>query len=56
MGADAIALLTEWKQFRLPNWEEIKKSIKGNIFVDGRNIYDRDEMKANGFNYQSIGK
>lgn len=55
-GADAIALLTEWKQFRLPNWEEIKKSMKGNIFVDGRNIYDRDEMKSNGFIYESIGK
>jgi UDPglucose 6-dehydrogenase len=55
-GADAIALLTEWKQFRLPNWKDIKNSMRGNIFVDGRNIYDRDEMKTNGFNYQSIGK
>lgn len=55
-GADAIALLTEWKQFRLPNWEEIRKNMKGNIFVDGRNIYDRDEMKSNGFIYESIGK
>ena len=56
IDADAILLLTEWKQFRLPNWKDIKNSMRGNIFVDGRNIYDRDEMKTNGFNYQSIGK
>ncbi|MDZ4059298.1 MAG: UDP-glucose/GDP-mannose dehydrogenase family protein, partial [Bacteroidales bacterium] len=41
--ADAIALMTEWKQFRLPHWSQIKLTMKGNIVVDGRNIYDAAE-------------
>lgn len=55
-GADAVALLTEWKQFRLPNWEKIKQNMKGNIVVDGRNIYNKLEMQEMGFKYYSIGK
>lgn len=55
-GADAIALVTEWKQFRVPNWEKVKENMKGNIVVDGRNIYSPAEMKALGFEYHSIGK
>jgi UDPglucose 6-dehydrogenase len=55
-GADAVALITEWKQFRVPNWNEVKKSMNGNIFVDGRNIYVAKDMKKLGFEYYSIGK
>jgi Predicted UDP-glucose 6-dehydrogenase len=55
-GADVVALITEWKQFRLPNWEEIKKRMAGNIIVDGRNIYNRRDMQSLGFEYYSIGK
>ena len=55
-GADAIALVTEWKQFRVPNWERIKSCMNGNTIVDGRNIYTPSEMTELGFRYYSIGK
>lgn len=56
MGADAIALMTEWKQFRLPEWSDIKELMRGNVVVDGRNIYDVEELKEFGFLYSRIGK
>lgn len=56
LEADGVALMTEWKQFRLPSWKVIRKTMKGNVLVDGRNIYDVDEMKENGFVYSRIGK
>ncbi len=55
-GADAIALMTEWKQFRLPHWSQIKLTMRGNIVVDGRNIYDAKELKEEGFECIPIGK
>ncbi len=55
-GADAIAMVTEWRQFRMPNWGAVKAAMKGNVFVDGRNIYSPAEMKELGFEYYSIGK
>ncbi len=55
-GSDAIALLTEWKQFRLPDWEHVRKEMKGNIIVDGRNIYDGKELAEYGFIYSRIGQ
>lgn len=55
IDADAIALLTEWKQFRMPSWSIIRKAMKSCVVVDGRNIYDRDEMKELGFTYSKIG-
>lgn len=54
--ADAILLLTEWKQFRLPDWEEIKKRMNNPLIVDGRNIYDKKEIERLGFKYLCIGK
>jgi len=54
--ADAIALMTEWKQFRLINWSKFKSKMKGNVVVDGRNIYDAEELKDEGFEYYCIGK
>lgn len=55
-GADAVVLVTEWKQFRLPNWENVKSVMRGNVVIDGRNIYNSAEMKQLGFVYASIGK
>lgn len=56
LNTDALLLLTEWKQFRLPSWGIIKRSMKAPLVLDGRNIYDCDDMKKNGFNYYCIGK
>lgn len=56
VGADALVLVTEWKQFRIPNWKYIKEVMNGNIIVDGRNIYDGEDLKMEGFLYMRIGK
>ena len=55
-GADALLLLTEWKQFRLPSWARIHDLMRNPIVFDGRNIYDPAEMRKNGFEYYSIGR
>ena len=55
-GADVFTLMTEWRQFRLPSWNVIKKVMNGNIVVDGRNIYDRVELEEQGFVYTRIGE
>ena len=56
LDADAMLMLTEWKQFRLPSWGVMKKSMKNALVIDGRNIYDRDELQEFGFEYYCIGK
>ena len=55
-GADILALMTEWRQFRMPSWNVIQKVMRGNIVVDGRNIYDRHELEELGFVYTRIGE
>ena len=55
-GADVFALMTEWRQFRMPSWNVIKKVMTGNVVVDGRNIYDRQELEEMGFVYTRIGE
>jgi len=55
-GADVFALMTEWRQFRMPSWNVIQKVMTGNIVVDGRNIYDRQELEEQGFIYTRIGE
>ncbi len=55
LDADAILLLTEWKQFRLPSWSVVKRAMKGRLIIDGRNIYDPIEIAAAGFEYSGIG-
>ncbi len=56
LGADAMILLTEWKEFRSPDFEELKKQLKHAIIFDGRNQYDSEKMHSNGFEYFQIGK
>jgi UDPglucose 6-dehydrogenase len=56
LQAHALLLLTEWRQFRMPNWSEIKKTMKGNVVIDGRNIYDKSELESYGFVYRGIGR
>ena len=56
LGADALLLLTEWKQFRLPSWGVVKKAMRHPLVIDGRNIYDPKEMQEAGFEYLSIGR
>ena len=56
LDADALMLLTEWKEFRLPSWAVIRKSMRNPLVLDGRNIYDPNEMEEQGFTYHCIGK
>lgn len=56
LDADALMLVTEWKEFRLPSWAVIKKTMKQQIVLDGRNIYEKKEMEEQGFIYHCIGK
>ena len=53
--ADALLLLTEWKEFRLPTWPMVKSRMRTPIVLDGRNIYDRKEIQELGFVYNGIG-
>ncbi|HEX2579413.1 MAG TPA: UDP-glucose/GDP-mannose dehydrogenase family protein [Rhabdochlamydiaceae bacterium] len=54
-GSHAVALVTEWKQFRFANLDQIAQSMEGKAFFDGRNQYKKDEMTAKGFHYFGIG-
>ena len=56
LDADALLLLTEWKQFRMPSWGVVKKTMNQAVLIDGRNIYEEQEMKEIGFDYMCIGK
>ena len=54
-GADALMIVTEWKEFRVPDFGLMKANMSVPVIFDGRNIYGRDEMKEKGFDYYSIG-
>jgi UDPglucose 6-dehydrogenase len=56
LDADALLLLTEWKEFRLPTWGVIKKAMRRPLVIDGRNTFDVEELEENEFEYQCIGK
>ncbi len=56
LNADALLLLTEWKQFRLPSWGVVKKAMNTPLVFDGRNIYDAEELQTLGIEYHCIGK
>lgn len=55
-GADALVLMTEWRQFRMPTWNVIQKVMKGCVVVDGRNIWNRQELEDIGYLYTRIGE
>lgn len=54
--ADAVMLLTEWKEFRVPSWKTLARTMSGKVVLDGRNIYDRAELESEGFTYYALGK
>ena len=56
LDADALMLVTEWKEFRLPSWAVIKKAMRPPVLLDGRNIYEKKEIEELGFTYHCIGK
>lgn len=56
IDADALLIVTEWSEFRLPNFKVMEKLMKEKLIFDGRNIYDLDEMKELGYTYYSIGR
>lgn len=56
VDADALMLITEWKEFRVPSWNVLKKSMNDLLILDGRNIYDMNELSNLGFEYHCIGK
>ena len=55
LDADALMLVTEWKEFRVPSYAVLAKTMKEKLILDGRNIYDREEAEENGFRYYKIG-
>jgi UDPglucose 6-dehydrogenase len=56
LDADALLLLTEWKEFRMPTWGVIRKAMRRPLVIDGRNIFDIEELEENSFEYHCIGK
>jgi UDPglucose 6-dehydrogenase len=55
-GADALAINTEWGEFRNPDFTEMKSRLRGTVIFDGRNLYDSEQMREHGFTYYSIGR
>jgi len=55
-GADALVIVTEWKEFRSPDFDHLKKTLKAPVIFDGRNLYDPTMMKKQGFKYYAIGR
>lgn len=55
LDTDALLLVTEWKEFRIPSWAVLNKTMKQPVIIDGRNIYDREQVKEYGFHYYNIG-
>jgi len=55
-GCDAVVLTTEWDQFRYLDWARVRAAMRGDIFIDGRNLYDPETMIQAGFRYRPIGR
>lgn len=55
-GADGLVVLTEWKEFRIPDFSEIKAALKTPVIFDGRNLYKTSQVKEEGFDYYAVGK
>ena len=54
-GCDALLIVTEWPEFRVPDFDEIRKKLKKPVIFDGRNIFEPSDMRALGFQYYCIG-
>ena len=54
-GADALLLVTEWREFRVPDWDRVKQALKQPVVFDGRNVYSGAELRELGFTYTGIG-
>ncbi len=55
-GADALIVVTDWNEYRHPDFERIKTALKNQVVIDGRNLYDAQKMRSLGFTYSSIGR
>lgn len=55
-GADALMLITEWQEFRMPDWNAVKRLMRRPLILDGRNIYNSEELVSKGFHYIGIGR
>ena len=55
VDADALVVITEWPEFRVPDWNKAKQLLKQNVIFDGRNIYDAEDARDQGFDYYGIG-
>jgi UDPglucose 6-dehydrogenase len=55
-GASALLVVTEWNEFREPDFKRVKRAMKEPVIFDGRNIYDPKQVRALGFTYSSIGR
>ena len=54
-GADALVVATEWDEFRTADFADLQKRMRGTVIVDGRNIFERDEVETAGFQYYGVG-
>ena len=55
-GADALVIVTDWNEYRFPDFGRIKSSLKAPVVIDGRNLYDPAKMAQLGFTYRSVGR
>jgi UDPglucose 6-dehydrogenase len=55
-GADALVVVTDWNEYRHPDFERVKRTLKHPVIVDGRNLYDVEKMRELGVRYHSIGR
>ena len=55
-GADALIIVTEWREFRSPDFDTLKAKLKNPVIFDGRNLYDPVQVRAQGFEYLAIGR
>jgi len=55
-GADALLVVTEWNEFRAPDFDKVKAALKDTVIFDGRNVYDLDQMAESGITYYSMGR
>jgi UDPglucose 6-dehydrogenase len=55
-GADALVIVTEWKQFRVPDFAKLRETLKSPVIFDGRNLFEPADVRAAGFAYHPIGR